>query len=100
LRRYLFWIGSNLSSCTVVVNAPQSYWPDVIQKKNDKKRSKYVALDFFCPFFIFYFLLCFFIFVNLREGEKNLKKQIQKNKIKKKQIRSLRFFCPFLFFIF
>jgi hypothetical protein len=25
--------GSNLSSCTVVVNAPQSCWPDVIQKK-------------------------------------------------------------------
>jgi len=25
------------------VNAPQSCWPDVIQKK---KRSKYVALDF------------------------------------------------------
>jgi hypothetical protein len=24
--------GSNLSSCTVVVNAPQSCWPDVIQK--------------------------------------------------------------------
>ncbi len=35
------------------------------------------SLRFFCRFFIFYFLLCFFIFVNLREGEKNPKKQIQ-----------------------
>jgi hypothetical protein len=102
-RRYLLRTGSNLSSCTVVVNAPRSCWPDVIQKKNDKKKSKYVALyfsektnpkkkikkkqirslRFFCPFFIFYFLFCFFIFVNLREGEKNPKKQIQKKKIKK-----------------
>jgi hypothetical protein len=31
---------------------------------------------------IFYFLFCLFIFVNLREGEKNLKKQIQKKKKK------------------
>ncbi len=37
-------------------------------------------------FFIFYFLFCFFIFVNLREGEKNPTKKIQKKK-KKKQIR-------------
>jgi len=44
--RYLLRTGSNLSSCTVVVNAPRSCWPDVIQKKKDKKRSKYVALDF------------------------------------------------------
>jgi hypothetical protein len=28
------------------VNAPRSCWPDVIQKKKDKKKSKYVALDF------------------------------------------------------
>jgi len=26
--------------------SPQSCWPDIIQKKKDKKRSKYVALDF------------------------------------------------------
>jgi hypothetical protein len=70
------------------MNAPQSYWPDVIQKKKDKKRSKYVALDFFTHFLFFIYLFFFFIFVNLREGEKNSKKQIQK----KKQIRSLRFF--------
>ncbi len=69
-------------------------------KKKDKKRSKYVALDFsektnpkkrlkkkqirslrfFCPFLIFYFLFCFFIFVNLREGEKNTKKKNPKKK--------------------
>jgi hypothetical protein len=46
LRHYLLQTGSNLSSYTVVVNAPRSCWPDVIQKKKDKKRSKYVALDF------------------------------------------------------
>jgi hypothetical protein len=41
------------------------------------------------------------IFVNLREGEKNPKKQIPKKKDKKKkQIRNLRFFCPFLFYYF
>jgi len=45
-RRYLLRTRSNLSSCTIVVNAPRSCWPDVIQKKKDKKRSKYVALDF------------------------------------------------------
>jgi hypothetical protein len=28
------------------MNAPRSYWPDVNQKKKDKKKSKYVALDF------------------------------------------------------
>jgi len=28
------------------VNAPQSCWPDIIPKKKDKKKSKYVALDF------------------------------------------------------
>jgi uncharacterized protein YktB (UPF0637 family) len=55
------------------VNAPRSCWPNVIQKKKDKKRSKYVTLDFSA-----HFLFCFFIFVNLREGEKNPKKQIQK----------------------
>jgi uncharacterized protein YktB (UPF0637 family) len=60
------------------VNAPRSCWLDVIQKKKDKKRSKYVALDFSA-----HFLFCFFIFVNLREGEKNPKKQIQKKKINK-----------------
>jgi hypothetical protein len=42
----LLLTGSNVSSCTVVVNAPQSCWPDIIQKKKDKKKSKYVALDF------------------------------------------------------
>jgi hypothetical protein len=47
------------------VNAPLSCWPDVIPKKKDKKRSKYVALDFSAHFLIFYFL-------------------IQKNKSKKK----------------
>jgi len=26
--------------------SPQSCWLDIIQKKKDKKRSKYVALDF------------------------------------------------------
>jgi hypothetical protein len=31
--------GSNLSSCTVVVNAPRSCWPDVIQKKKIKKEA-------------------------------------------------------------
>jgi hypothetical protein len=69
-RRYLLRTGSNLSSCTVVVNVPQSCWPDVIQKKKDKKRSKYVALDFSAHYllFIIYYLFCFFIFVNLREG--------------------------------
>jgi hypothetical protein len=50
------------------VNAPQSYWPDVIQKKKDKKRSKYVALDF------------------------SKKTNPKKKDKKKKQIRSLRFF--------
>jgi hypothetical protein len=73
--RYLLRTGSNLSSCTVVVNAPRSYWPDVIQKKKDKKRSKYLALDF-------------------------SEKTNPKKKKKKKQIRSLRFFCPFLIFYF
>ncbi len=53
-------------------------------KKKDKKRSEYVALDFSADFLFFYFLFCFFIFVNLREGEKNPKKQIQKKKDKKK----------------
>jgi uncharacterized protein YktB (UPF0637 family) len=77
------------------VNAPRSCWPDVIQKKKDKKRSKYVALDFSA-----HFLFCFFIFVNLREREKNPKKQIQKKKKKKEAIHSLRFFCPFFFIIF
>jgi hypothetical protein len=28
------------------VNAPRSCWQDIIQKKKDKKKSKYVALDF------------------------------------------------------
>jgi hypothetical protein len=28
------------------VNAPRSCWPDIIPKKKDKKRSKYIALDF------------------------------------------------------
>jgi len=65
--RYLLRIGSNLSSCTVVVNAPRSCWLDVIQKKKDKKRSKYVALDF-------------------------SEKTNPKKRLKKKQIRSLRFF--------
>jgi hypothetical protein len=83
------------------VNAPRSCWLDVIQKKRkkqirslrffrkkkskkkDKKRSKYVALDFSAHFLFFIFLFCFFIFVNLREGEKNPKKEIQKKKIKK-----------------
>jgi quinol-cytochrome oxidoreductase complex cytochrome b subunit len=55
-------------------------------------------------FFIFYFLFCFFIFVNLREGEKNPTKKIQKKK-KKKQIRPdgwrfLNFYFLFCFFIF
>jgi len=40
------------------------------KKKKTKKRSKYVALDFFA-----HFLFCFFIFVNLREGEKKRKKE-------------------------
>ncbi len=90
-------------NATVVVNATRRGWPDVNKKKKDKKRSKYVALDFsektnpkkkwkkkqihslrfFCPFYILYFIFCFFIFVNLREGEKNPKKQIQKKKDKK-----------------
>jgi hypothetical protein len=46
-------------------------------KKKDKKRSKYVALDFSADFLLF-------VFVNLRKGEKNPKKQIQKKKKKKK----------------
>ncbi len=52
-----------LHSCTVVVNAPRSCWPDVIPKKKDKKRSKYVALDFFAHFlfFIFYFVSSFLL---------------------------------------
>jgi len=61
LRRYLFRTGSNFSSCTVVVNAPRSYWPNVIQKKKDKKISKYVALDF-STHFLFYFLIFFLHF--------------------------------------
>jgi hypothetical protein len=54
---------SNLSSCTVVVNAPWNCWPDVIQKKKDKKRSKNVALDFSADFlfFIFYFVSSFLL---------------------------------------
>jgi hypothetical protein len=47
------------------VNAPRICWLDVIQKIKNKKRSKYVALDFST-----HFLFCFLIFVNLREGEK------------------------------
>ncbi len=82
-RRYLLRTGSNLSSYTVVVNVPRSCWPDVIQKKKKKNRSKYVALDFSAHFYFFLKKICFFIFVNLREGEKNSKKQIQKKKIKK-----------------
>jgi hypothetical protein len=51
------------SPATVVVNAPRSCWPDVIQKKKDKKRSKYVALDFSAHFlfFIFYFVSSFLL---------------------------------------
>ncbi len=61
--RYLLWTGSNLSSCTVVVNAPRSCWPNVIQKKKDKKRSKYVALDFSAHYllFIIYFVSSFLL---------------------------------------
>jgi hypothetical protein len=33
-------------NATVVVNATRRGWPDVNKKKKDKKRSKYVALDF------------------------------------------------------
>jgi len=60
---YLLWTGSNLSSCTVVVNAPRSCWPDMIQQKKDKKRSKYVTLDFSAHllFFIFYFVSSFLL---------------------------------------
>jgi hypothetical protein len=60
---YLLWTESNLSSSTIIVNAPRSCWPDVIQKKKDKKRSKYVALDFSAHFlfFIFYFVSSFLL---------------------------------------
>jgi hypothetical protein len=75
--RYLLRTESNLSSCTVVVNAPQSCWPDVIQKKKKiKKRNKYVALDFF--------------------EKTNLKK---KDKKRSKYV-TLDFSTHFLFFIF
>jgi hypothetical protein len=58
------------------VNAPRSCWPDVIQKKKDKKRSKYVALDFF-------------------------EKTNPKNKDKKRsKYVALDFSAHFLFFIF
>ncbi len=43
------------------VNAPRSCWPDVIQKKKDKKRSKYVALDFSAHFLFFYFVSSFLL---------------------------------------
>jgi hypothetical protein len=69
---YLLPTGSNLSSCRVVVNAPRS----VIQKKKDKKRSKYVALDF---------------------SEKTNPKN--KNKKRSKYV-ALDFSAHFLFFIF
>jgi hypothetical protein len=46
------------------------------------KKNQIRSLRFFCRFLNFEFLFCFFIFVNLREGEKNLKKQIQKKKKK------------------
>jgi len=66
------------------------------KKKKIKKRSKYVALDFST-----HFLFCFFIFVNLREGEKNPKKQIQTKKIKKKsKYVALDFSAHFFFLIF
>jgi flagellar basal body-associated protein FliL len=46
------------------------------------------SLRIFCRFLIFYFLFCFFIFVNLREGEKNPTKKIQeKEKKKSKYVR-------------
>ncbi len=97
-RRYLLRIGSNLSSCTVVVNAPRRCWLHHTPKKKKKKKKQICSLRFFrknkskrkkikkkqIRSLISYFLFCFFIFVNLREGEKNRKKQIQK----KKQIRS------------
>ncbi len=51
-------------------------------RKNKSKRKKIKKKQI--RSLISYFLFCFFIFVNLREGEKNRKKQIQK----KKQIRS------------
>jgi hypothetical protein len=51
------------SLATVVVNALRSCWPDIIQKKKDKKKNKYVALDFFAHFlfFIFYFVSSFLL---------------------------------------
>jgi hypothetical protein len=64
-------------------------------KKKDKKRSKYVALDFSA-----HFLFCFFIFLNLREGEKNSKKQIQKNNNKRSKYVALDFSAHFFFLIF
>jgi len=47
----------------VVVNAPWSCWPDVIQKEKDKKRNKYVALDFSADYllFIIYFFSSFLL---------------------------------------
>ncbi len=66
-----------------------------------KKKSKYVALDFSADFlfFIFYFVSSFC--VNLREGEKNPKKQIQKKKDKNRSKHvALDFSTDFLFFIF
>jgi hypothetical protein len=70
-------------------------------KKKDKKRSKYVALDFSAHFlfFIFYFVSSFLLI--LREGEKNPKKKIQKKKDKKRsKYVALDFSAHFLFFIF
>ncbi len=49
---------------------------------------------------IFYFLFCFFIFVNLREGEKNPKKQIQKKKIKREANTQPQIFLPISYFLF
>jgi hypothetical protein len=46
------------------------------EKTNPKKKKKQIrSLRFFCRFLIFYFLFCFFIFVNLIEGEKKTKKE-------------------------
>ncbi len=59
-------------------------------KKLKLKKKQICSLRFFCQFLMFSFFFCFFIFVNLRDGEKNPKKQIKKKKIKKEANTSRR----------
>jgi len=83
---------SNISPCKKKKNLLKNplketkIFDDIIIKK-EKKRLKYVALDFSADFLIYFFP---FISVNLREEEKNPKKKIQKKQKIKKEANTSR----------